>query len=101
MQVEEATKNICVCIHRCADAPGLQSSFSGRTCIDILQDYYALEKVLGEVAVAGVVGRGWRAGGWLEGSTYLIPDVLLVGGRTPCFAKVVENTCSVVYVSGC
>ena len=38
---------------------------------------------------AGVVGRGWRAGGWLEGSSYLIPDVVIVGGRMPCFAEVV------------
>ena len=32
--------------------------------------------------------HGWRAGRWLEGSSYLIPDALIVGGRTPCFAEV-------------
>ena len=34
-------------------------------------------KLWGEegLAAAGVVGRGWRAGGWLEGSSYFIPDV--------------------------
>ena len=34
-------------------------------------------KLWGEegVAAAGVVGRGWRAGGCLEGSSYFIPDV--------------------------
>ena len=38
---------------------------------------------------AGVVGRGWRAGGLLEGSSHLIPDILIVGGRTPYIAEVV------------
>ena len=50
---------------------------------------------------AGVVGCGWGAGGGLEGSSYLLPDVLIVGGQTPCFAEVAYHTCSVVYVPGC
>ena len=41
------------------------------------------------VWVERVVGRGWRVGGWLEGSSSLILGVLIVGGRTPCFAEVV------------
>ena len=54
----------------------------------------------------GVEGArcGWgdvMAGGWLEGSSYLLPDVVIVGGQTPCFAEVAYHTCSVVYVPGC